>query len=287
MRSPDPSAPGTPPPGLVSAVSKLLRPLVRLMVSYQLTYPQLSAILKRIYVDVAEDDFEVDGKRQSDSRINLLTGVHRKDVKRLRAEARDPINLPNAVSTGARIIGYWLGDRRYLDASGDPRPLALKAQGNADQSEFDQLVEAVCHGDIRPRVILDEWLRLGIAEVRDNSVSLNTDSFTPDKGLDEKAHFFGKNIQDHIAAGSHNLLGQKPAHFDRSVYYDQLSDESVVELSALANDLGMRALKEMNRQALALQKQDRAKQTATNRINFGIFNYNAKQGQSEGSDEQT
>jgi len=37
-------------------------------------------------VDVAVKEFPVDGKPQTDSRVTLLTGVHRKDVKRLRNE---------------------------------------------------------------------------------------------------------------------------------------------------------------------------------------------------------
>ena len=88
-------APGQPPATLVTALRKLLRPLVRLLLSFQVSYPFLSTLLKSIYVDVADQEFSVDGKRQSDSRITLLTGVHRKDVKRLRDEHIDAATLPN------------------------------------------------------------------------------------------------------------------------------------------------------------------------------------------------
>ncbi|MEQ9210403.1 MAG: DUF6502 family protein, partial [Pseudomonadales bacterium] len=214
-RNKSPGSPAGPPPELVGAIHKVLRPLVKLMLSYQITYPILIAQLKSLYVDVAEKDFQVNHKRQSDSRINLLTGVHRKDVKRLRAETIDHAETPASVSTGAQIIGEWMGSPEYLDENGNPRALPLKTvTGNTPS--FEQLVEKVCRQDIRPRVILDEWLRLDVAHLEDDYVVLNTGAFTPEKGFDEKVFFFGKNTRDHIAASAHNLLGQKPPYFDRS-----------------------------------------------------------------------
>lgn len=278
--------PGAPPPALLDALEKLLRPLVRLLLSYQITYPQLAAMLKSIYVDVADQEFKVSGKRQSDSRINLLTGIHRKDVKRLRAEAH-PAGLPPAtVSTGAQLIARWLGDTAFSDDEGKPRPLSTRPDSSGE-AEFDRLVSTVVKQDIRPRVILDEWLRLGIAHLENEQVVLNTGAFTPQQGFDEKAFFFGKNLQDHIAAGTHNLLGHKPSYFDRSVYYDGLSQQAVSELGELANQLGMEALTAMNKAALAYQQRDAVDLNATEqhqraatgeprfRINFGVFNYNA------------
>ncbi|PCJ28438.1 MAG: hypothetical protein COA96_00925 [SAR86 cluster bacterium] len=265
---------GGPPPLLVSAIKKILRPLVKLMLSYQITYPYIAGLLKSIYVDVAESEFKVAGKRPSDSRINLLTGVHRKDVKKLRAETKVANVVPSNISVGAQLIGEWLGSEEFTAANGTPKPLPLKTSAASDTG-FDMLVAKICKQDIRPRVILDEWLRLGIAHVENEHVILNTGAFTPEKGFDEKVFFFGKNLQDHISAGSQNLLGSRRAFFDRSVYYDNLSENSVQELSKLANTLGMQALTEMNKQALKKQRADKALAGAQHRINFGIFNYSA------------
>ncbi|MFM1896957.1 MAG: hypothetical protein RLZZ385_2031 [Pseudomonadota bacterium] len=268
----NPSDGAAPPPALLNAVAKILRPLVRLMLANQLTYPQLSALLKQLYVTVADEEFGVDHKRQSDSRINLLTGVHRKDVKRLRAEPQARAQQPGSVSLGARIIGHWLGTAEFLNTDNQPLPLPVKATAGAPS--FEALVQTVSRQDIRPKVILDEWLRLGVASLdEENRVILNTGAFTPEKGFEEKAYFFGKNLQDHISAGAHNLLGKKPSYFDRSVYYDGLSAGSVARLTALADNLGMKALTEMNKAALAFQEQDKNSSSAPHRINFGVFNY--------------
>lgn len=281
MTDKTPHSPGQPPAALVKAIRKLLRPLVRLMLSYQITYPYLINLLKSLYVEVAEQDFPVDNKRPSDSRINLLTGVHRKDVKRLRAELAEPERIPATISIGAQLIAHWLGAEDFLDPDNRPRPLPLRGAGPQETS-FDDLVERVCKQDIRPRVILDEWLNLDIAHIDEQDrVVLNTGAFTPQKGFDEKAFFLGKNIHDHISAGAHNLLGRTPSHFDRSVYYDRLSAQSTEELSRLADEAGMQALRTVNSEAMRLQKRDADQELTaqtgkpeTYRINFGIFNYN-------------
>ena len=67
---------------VVKALKKLLRPLVNLLISYGVTYPVFNELVKELFVDVAETDFKLLGKQQTDSRINFLTGIHRKDVKR-------------------------------------------------------------------------------------------------------------------------------------------------------------------------------------------------------------
>lgn len=274
---------GGPPALLVSAIRKILRPLVKLLLSYQISYPYLISMLKAIYVDVAEHEFQVDDKRASDSRINLLTGVHRKDVKRLRAESSQGTEFPENISTGAQLVGEWLGSKEFTKPDGSPRPLSLKAD-TGKNSDFDELVTRVCKQDIRPRVILDEWLRLGIAHIENDELVLNTGAFTPAKGFDEKAFFFGKNLQDHISAGSENLLGKGKPYFDRSVYYDKLSETSVQELAQLADHLGMQALTKMNKEALGRQRADKGQPLSRYRINFGIFNYSSKIGTEDHQD---
>jgi hypothetical protein len=272
------NTPGQAPAALVNALRKLLRPLVRLLLARQITYPYVINLLKSIYVEVADQEFQAGNKRQTDSRITLLTGVHRKDVKRLRAEQEAVAPTPRTISAGAQIIGVWLGSAEYTDNTGAPLALPLRSSaGESGGRTFDDLVELVCRQDIRPRVILDDWLHLGIATLDDsNRVALNTGAFTPDKGFEEKAFFFGKNIHDHLSAGAHNLLGHSPSYFDRSVYYDKLSLESIQALAQLARQTGMTALTTMNRAALQLQKRDENAPDRKHRMNFGVFHFDAE-----------
>jgi len=261
-----------PPASLVRALEKLLKPVIRLLLHHQFTYPQFIALLKALYVDVAEQEMQIGDKRQSDSRIHLLTGVHRKDVKRLRAESGDDAPVPTAVSAGSQLIAQWMGNADYLNQQGEPLALPLRADFE-EKPSFEKLVALVVKQDIRPKVILDELLRLGVARMENESVVLVTGAFTPDEGFDEKAFFFGKNLQDHASAGASNLMGLKPSYFDRSVYYDRLTEESVAQLRSLGEKLGMNALTHMNKTALELQTRDKNKQFADRRMNFGVYQF--------------
>ncbi len=260
---------------VITALRKVLRPLVKFMIANQITYTYLSNMLKAVYVDVAEKDFPVAGKKQTDSRINLLTGVHRKDVKRLRAEPEDLESRPANISIGSQLVARWVGDKSLLNPDNSPRKLPLQDDDEFSNKSFEGLVSNIAKGDIRPRVVLDELMRLDMVELDpDHNVILKTKAFTPNRGQQEKLFFFGKNIQDHLCAGVHNLSGEQPPFFDRSVYYDELSADSVAQLSELADQLGMDALIKMNEKALALQTADQALADASYRMNFGIFNYN-------------
>lgn len=260
-------------PVLIAAVFKIMRPIVKLLLHYQISFPQLTAIIKSIYIEVAIADFAIDDEKQSDSRVNFLTGVHRKDIKRLRdpSAAKDAIFQAN--SLGQKILDRWHKTKKYLDSDGFPRSLPIRSK-NSSKSSFEELVASICKKNIRPRVILQEWLRSDIVKCENEEVSLNPRESLSNNRLHEKIVFFSQNIHDHLIAGSHNLMGQKPPHFDRSVFYDRLSLNSVSQLSELANKLGMEALQEMNAKALELQTEDEYETGNDFRINFGIFNYN-------------
>ncbi len=264
---------GSQPPALIRAIKKVLRPLIKLLLSRGITYPEFSHWLKSIFVEVAEKEFTLPNKQQTDSRINLLTGIHRKDVKRLRAEPADNDSTPSNVSLGALLVAKWSGMEEYLDDCG--HPIALPRQSRTNEPSFDRLVATV-NKDIRSRVVLDEWLRLGIVHIdNEKYVHLNTEAFIPEKGIDELAYYFGRNLHDHIAASAHNLSDGAKKFLERSVYYDQLSPESMIELEKLSEQHGMQALQALNKRALLLQTKDANKENAQQRINFGIYFYNS------------
>jgi hypothetical protein len=258
------------PPALVRAIQHLLRPLVRLLLARQLPFRFVSEVLKGVYVEMAEQEFGLEGKRQTTSRLSLLTGIHRKDVKRLRSQGAPSYATPPTVSLGARLVAQWTTAAEFTDESGNARPLRRLPDSPEDPS-FDQLVASVSK-DIRARSVLDEWNRIGIAELSpDGWVRLRVDAFVPAKGFDEKAHYFGRNLHDHMEAGVRNLQGDDPPALERSVHYSQLSNESVEELRQLAEELGMQSLQTINRRAQELKKQDTRKSGSRFRMNFGIY----------------
>ena len=96
------------------------------------------------------------------------------------------------------------------------------------------------------------------------------------RGFEEKAHFFGRNLHDHIAAGVHNLADGEPPLLERSVYYDGLSEASVRELRELAERAGMEALQAVNRRAQELQRRDAEADEQNLRMTFGAYFFRAR-----------
>ena len=259
-----------PPVSLVRALRHLLRPLVRLLLAHHITLPYLFGLLKSVYLDVGEAELARGSSPPSASQLSLLTGLHRKDIRRLRQDPSDDFAPPPSVSLGARLVARWIGSPEFLDGRGRPRPLARNAEEAARGPCFDELVASVST-DIRPRAVLDEWLRLGVVDLdAEGRVRLASGAFVASKGFDEKAHYFGRNLHDHMAAAVHNLAGEGAPLLERSVYYDALSEESVIELALLSEKLGMDALHAVNRRALALQRRD-ARRGGRLRMNFGIY----------------
>ncbi len=263
---------GELPAPLVAALRRVLRPLIRFLLSYGIGFQTFCDIVKSTYIQVAEEEFTLDGKPQTDSRISLLTGVHRRDVKRLRTESVAVSSLSLQASMSAQLLALWSGRAEYCDSHGVPLPLP-RLESKGGEHSFEALVRSVSK-DFRARVVLDEWLRQGIAllDEQDN-VHLAADAFVSPQGLEEKAFYFGQNIHDHLAATVHNLTGVSPPFLERCVYYDKLTAESVKEYERVAKAAGMRALHTVNRRAIELQKQDAEKSDAIYRTNFGIYNF--------------
>ncbi len=273
------AVPGTSK-ALWKALRRLLRPLVRLLLGLQVTYPQVSALLKEVFVEVGDRDFRLKGKRQTDSRVSLLTGIHRKDVKRLRQTSHSPSVAPPALSLGEQIHSRWISRAEWLDELG--KPLALSRQDDSGRPSFEALVESVSR-DIRPRSVLDEWRRLGVAHLdEEGNVALDASAFVPSKGFDEKSFYLGRNVADHIAAAAHNLTHEAETFVERSVYYNRLTEASGRELRRLSEEKGMEALEALNLRAAALQTQDRGVEGNDHRFNFGIYVYQEVDSPSQG-----
>lgn len=258
---------------VATAIRRVLKPIVKLMLSHNITYTLVTDILKSLYIEVADKEFELDGKKQTDSRVSLISGVHRKDVRRLRSEIPSVEEvIPANISLGAQVIAIWNANPLYLNEDGMPKPLPRFASDAADS--FESLVRNVST-DIHPRAVLDEWLRLGICKIdEENHVHLTTDAFVPQEGFDEKMFYLGHNLHDHAKAAVSNVLGQQPIFLERCVHYDGLSPADIEEIALLVTKHGMKAIREVNKASDALaSKTHLVNNENPMRMTFGLYYY--------------
>ena len=180
--------------------------------------------------------------------------------------------IPKNISLGSQAISIWCHAKEYLDNQGLPAPLPRHDPGDGSAS-FESLIRSISK-DIRPRPLLDEWLRIGIVELIDNnSVKLKSEALVPANGYEEKLYYLGRNLQDHIAACEHNMQDDHPPFIERSVHYSSLPGEAVDIIQARAEKLGMKTLKELNQMILQLQNKYPPESPGRERMNFGIYFY--------------
>jgi hypothetical protein len=264
------NAPGPAPSLLLRSLSRLLRPLVRLLIRNGLTYPVTADLLRDLYVDVALRDILTDDRSRTDSRVSLLTGVHRKEIRRQRESPAQPEEGSEVVTLSSQIIARWLGASPWAGEAGVPLPLP-RAAGPGEPS-FDGLVEAVTK-DLRPRAVLDEWVSQDLVRIdAQDRVVLNVDAFVPRPGRDEQMFYFGRNLHDHIAAAAANVSAVGKAPFlDRSVHYDSLPVAAAEQLQAMGRAAAVRMLLEINRRAMELAEANDPPVGPTRRVNLGVY----------------
>ena len=203
-----------------SALMLLLRPLVRLLLRYQVPFSVFEELAKHAYVEAAMQDFALPGKKPTISRASILTGLTRKDVQRLVAEP-DPARAASqeGYNRAARVVTGWARDPQFLDPQA--RPAALDPQ--AGQASFAELVRRYS-GDMPARAVLDELLRVGAVRWRDDQrLELVAKAYVPQGGEAEKLTILGTDVADLITTIDHNLQhGSHDPRFQRKVMYREV-----------------------------------------------------------------
>lgn len=237
-----------PADNLLDESVALLAPLVRLLVEHGVTYPQFVAALKTSFLRAAHAELERGSKKVTDSAVSLLSGIHRKDVRALTADGvLKARSVDRMQSLPDEVFTRWTNDPNYLDEDGFPKVLPIRGR-TPDEPSFEQLSQSISR-DFHPRSVLDELVRLGLADVQAETVRLRAATYVPREDLALTLSYVRTNLADHIAAAATNLraveAGSSGPFLEQSLYADELSDESVKELQRLARRIWESALRRM------------------------------------------
>lgn len=248
----------------LQAVRRILLALCRGFIKRGVTLPVIVNIFKHAIVQSAIEQSK-QNKIITNSRISLMTGVHRKDVSAIRKTGY-ATSLPKSLN--ARVLAQWMGNPRFIRVDGSPR--ILKRIG---KNSFEDLVVSVSK-DIRPKTLLDEWLNRGIVSIDDNNeITLNIENYILSGSEEERLYFFGANLSDHIAVSTHNVFNEENPLFERASYADGLSSESIAKLQSIVNDRAMTLIADINKIAFKMVKKDKSKKGSKYRYKFGAYFY--------------
>ncbi|MBL4813695.1 MAG: hypothetical protein JKX69_15360 [Rhodobacteraceae bacterium] len=235
-----------------AALAALLEPLAQAMVAHGVTIAAANEAMKKALLKAA---LEISDEAMSDSRASLLTGIHRKDIKRLR-HLSDENPLRQSSNAAALVISLWATDPNFQDKSGAARDLARK--GSANLPGFDDAVR-LTRIDMAAGTVLQLMLDQGVVAAQaGGTYRLLTHAFLPKAGSKEQVAAYQATLSAHMQAATHNLLAKENAarHFDRAVRYSHLSDAAIATLQSKANDGAQELLQNINILAQDLQQKE-------------------------------
>jgi|GEM_PF-5417956 len=250
----------------------LMRPLVRLLTLHGVGLNDLVELAKRLYVEQAERQLQREGRRVTDAALSTMTGVHRKDVKRL-VEA-GPLALADRRKRSLldSVMSLWSGDPRFIDERGAPRALERRSTvRETEQASFEDLIEEVTKG-VPPKALLDSWLQQSAVRLDEQG---RVCWAAPEQAAGEELQSLGRSARsaaDRLEAAWAQTYGPDAGQWLFSVRGQGLLDEDVQALHRFVRRWGRRFGDRLNKSVTAAQARGLA-QGGTQRYSFGVHSY--------------
>ena len=147
---------------ILSAILLVLRPLARALLKVGVGYREFSEIAKIAFVQTATKEYGLRGRPTNVSRVAVMTGLTRKEVKRIRDHDDVPDQTVVLKTTPAsQVLHRWFTDEEFIDKNGRPKSLPFDGEGVT----FARLVKKY-GGDVPPGAMRTELRR--VDGIRDN-----------------------------------------------------------------------------------------------------------------------
>lgn len=250
---------------LLAAIGRILRPIVRILLRNGVPSDALTQIVRKTYVDVAADEFGLEGKRQTLSRISVITGLNRKEVSRL--IEIDPADLGARAAArhrAASVLTAWLRTPDFLDHKGDPLDLPF-----AGKHSFSELVRRFSR-DMKPRAMADELFASGAVEMVGTKMRLTARGFVPATDVDDLLAMLGTDAAQFIETIDHNLRNADKL-YQRKVEYRNVPARFAAEFKSMSARSSQHVLEELDRWLAARSAEPESKAEPTVTLGLGIF----------------
>ena len=199
---------------ILDALERLLDPIVLLLLKSGITWREFADLAKVKFVQVATKEFGIRGRPTNASRVAILTGIDRRDVRKLReATAEQPVFAPGFMSKPTQVLDGWFHDPNFRTASGQPRDLHVSEGENS----FAALVRRYTPGI--PHVAMIKELRAvgAVEELPDGRLRALKRNYIPRELTDNQIRLWGSILQDVGTTLEHNLMRKEsePPRFER------------------------------------------------------------------------
>ncbi|MBN8549195.1 MAG: hypothetical protein J0M12_07780 [Deltaproteobacteria bacterium] len=208
---------------LMKLLALVLRPAVRFCLRHSLRLQDFLECGKTVFIDESAAILREQDLKINTSRISLMTGVHRRDVARIREYG---LQLHYEQDLITKTLGLWQTGERFLTKSRQPRTLSVEGPN----PEFAALVLSVSK-DMNPASVLFELQRIGAIEVSNGAARLTVQSYVP-KGEPLKGFaILSNDAEDLTQTVEENVLRDPEVpQFHARTEYDNVRPEAIPEL---------------------------------------------------------
>ena len=147
---------------LLDASRNALKPLFRIFLRSGISYKDFTEVAKSLFVEISTDEYGLRGRKTNISRVAIMTGLTRKEVKKIRDDGWEKMRvdkISNKLSPASAVLHFWHTDSNYQDDKGSPIPLAYD---NGDPS-FLTLAKKY-GGDVPSGALFKELIRADAIE---------------------------------------------------------------------------------------------------------------------------
>jgi hypothetical protein len=249
---------------LRDALRKILMVFFRTWLRNGMSYGEFDQVARKCLVDVANRDFLPRDKKQTVSNIAILTGLNRKQVKKLvELDLQQPAGDTNQYNRAVRVLGGWINDPRYHRKDGEPRDLDY--DGN---QSFSDLVKRYS-GDM-PVAAMQKVL-LSSANIKftdDGKVRLMRNAYLPSNDPLEKLVILGNDASELIATIDYNLTAAEGAlRFQRKASNPRVARSSIPGIKRYLQRKGQAFLEEIDLYLSQLEADD----DSATKLSIGLF----------------
>jgi len=230
-------------PRTLELLGTVLEPVIRLMLRAGITWKDFSELAKAKFVEVATADFGIRGRPTNASRVAILTGLDRRDVKKLRDAASEPTAM-GYMSKASQILSAWHHDPEFLDARGNAAALPVEGEG----STFTELMRRFAPA--LPIVAMIKELRSAgaVEELDDGRLRPLSRTYVPQGLSPERLRLWASVISDLANTVEHNLSRDKstPAKFERRALNVRVDPRALPEFRKLLETEGQAFLERID-----------------------------------------
>ena len=249
----------------------LLKPVASFLMKCGMTWREFSAVSKAAYVAVASDEYGIKGRKTNVSRVSILTGINRKEVKRQRELLDMAVTLPAHKTTDAtRVLSGWHQDDEFTDKSGKPKVLPI----TGDEQSFWSLCQRY-GGDVAVSTMLKELTRVkAVVQTPDGQVRVLQRYYMPVQFDSEWISNAGGVFGDLGTNINYNLSSSddKPSRFLGRATNPTIDASAIPEFRAFVEEQGQAFLEKVDQWLTEHQVDDeQAIGKAPVRLGVGLF----------------